>query len=189
MTPTAKREACSATSYLFTPKPEFCRFADTSATATHGATVTTRLRIGLIALPSTLVVMFIGFIYIMGLAVSEQICFDRWPWWASGESRHVLLWALLRATPQPDRLAHRLASLGLIETLPILRLDALHAHVDPPLKMSAGGLPCGGRTMRPSNHTHGVSAVAFRRIGRARPPLAACLTYSPRAIAGYPEGG
>jgi hypothetical protein len=25
--------------------------------------------------------------------------------------------------------------------------------------------------------------VAFRRIGRARPPLAACLTYSPRAIA------
>jgi hypothetical protein len=54
-------------------------------TATYGASVTTRLQIGLIALLSTFVLMFIGFIYVMGLAMDEQICFDRRPWWGPPE--------------------------------------------------------------------------------------------------------
>jgi hypothetical protein len=70
-------------------KRYFYRLSDTPVTATYGASVTTRLRIGLIALLSTFVLMFIGFIYVMGLAVSEEICFDRWPWWGPPENPDV----------------------------------------------------------------------------------------------------
>jgi hypothetical protein len=30
-----------------------------------------------------------GFIWIMGLAVNEEICFDRWPWWGPPENPDV----------------------------------------------------------------------------------------------------
>ncbi len=62
-------------------------------TATYGASVTPKI---LWLLPVVVAFGLIsfglilgGFIWLMGLAVNEEICFDRWPWWGPPENPDV----------------------------------------------------------------------------------------------------
>jgi hypothetical protein len=78
------------------PKRGFYRLPDTSVTATYGASVAPKIYVWLllpIAITSGVVITFGlilgGFIWIMGLAVNEEICFDRWPWWGPPEDPNV----------------------------------------------------------------------------------------------------
>jgi hypothetical protein len=61
---------------------------------TYGASVTPKARVWRLPIAITLgiitfVLIFGGFIWVMGLAVSEEICFDRWPWWGPPENPDV----------------------------------------------------------------------------------------------------
>jgi hypothetical protein len=57
-------------------------------TATYGASVTTKISWQL-PVAITVGMVLIGFAWIMGLAVNEEICFDRWPWWGPPKNPDV----------------------------------------------------------------------------------------------------
>jgi hypothetical protein len=64
-----------------------CRLPETPVTATYGASVTTMIRPWL--LPVIAFVVLMGFAWIVVLAINEEICFDRRPWWGPPENPNV----------------------------------------------------------------------------------------------------
>lgn len=80
---------CSST-LGFTDSP------DTQVAATYGASVIPKIYVWLLlpiaitgGVVITLGLILGGFIWIMALAVNEEICFDRWPWWGPPENPDV----------------------------------------------------------------------------------------------------
>jgi hypothetical protein len=61
-------------------------FTDTQATATYGATVTTKLYNWITAGIVAFVLVLVGFIIVVGMFTGEYWCADRHPWWGPPES-------------------------------------------------------------------------------------------------------
>jgi hypothetical protein len=51
--------------------------------------VSPKIHLWLLPIVITFGLILGGFIWIMGLAADEQICFDRWPWWRPPENPDV----------------------------------------------------------------------------------------------------